>query len=353
MSLLSKIFKPKPLERRASFTDLAIQARYEAVTGRRGVAELTATAQGCISLWENGLSLAATNEPLLTPQALALTARGLGLKGEAVFIIRDKLIPVSDWTITTKNGSPVAYRVTIPDTNGGKSETVLAAEVLHFRIGVDPATPWRGTAPLHRASLTSGMLQAVENALGEVFAISPLGSQIAPMPEQSKADSDNLAHSFRGQRGRVLLRESVTVGAAGGPAPVTDWKPSSLSPDLSRSMTAETLAAARESISYAFGVLPILMSPSAAGPAVREAQRHLAQWQLQPIAIMIADEAAAKLGADVTLDAMKPLQAYDAGGRARALSGVIQGLAAAKEAGLSEEQITAALKFSGVASEWN
>lgn len=344
-----KWFRRDSMEQRATFTDIAMDVRADTIAGRRGIAELTGTAQGCVSLWEQGLSLAEVSGPMLTPDVLALTGRSLGLRGEAVFLIRgDSLIPVSEWDVTTRSGIPVAYRVTVPDTGGGKNETVLAGEVLHFRIGADPSAPWRGTAPLRRASLTAGMLHAVEDALAETFNSAPLGSQIAPMPENGDTDNERLARSFRGQRGRVLLRESVNVGAAGGPAPVTDWKPSDLSPDLSRSMTAETLQAARESISYAFGVLPALMDAKTTGPVVREAQRHLAQWQLQPIAAGIAEEASAKLGADVTLDTLRPLQAYDAGGRARALSGVVEGLAAAKQAGLSDEQVTAALRFAGV-----
>ena len=64
---------------------------------------------------------------------------------------------------------------------------------------------------------------------------------------------------------------------------------------------------------------------------VREAQRHLAQWQLQPIAAMVGQEGAAdKLGNAVTLDVMRPLQAYDAGGRARALTAVVKALSEAK-----------------------
>ena len=55
----------------------------------------------------------------------------------------------------------------------------LAAEVLHLRIGCDPAAPYYGTAPLKRASLTAGMLHAVELALAEIFENAPLGSQIA------------------------------------------------------------------------------------------------------------------------------------------------------------------------------
>ncbi|MGM0742741.1 MAG: hypothetical protein ACQEVT_14330 [Pseudomonadota bacterium] len=70
---------------------------------------------------------------------------------------------------------------------------------------------------------------------------------------------------------------------------------------------------------------------------VREAQRHLAQYTLQPVAALLAEEATAKLGQPVAVDVMQPLRAYDAGGRARAAAGVVQALAQAKEAGVDSE----------------
>src|SRR5699024_9657316 len=84
----------------------------------------------------------------------------------------------------------------------------------------------------------------------------------------------------------------------------------------------------------AFGVLPALVNPAVTGPAVREAQRHLAQWTLEPVARLIAEEASQKLGTEVSLDVMRPLQAFDAGGRARAMAGITPALAQAKEAGI-------------------
>lgn len=74
---------------------------------------------------------------------------------------------------------------------------------------------------------------------------------------------------------------------------------------------------------------------------MREAQRHLASWTLDPIARLLAEEATAKLGGPVTIDVIRPLQAYDAGGRARALSTIVQALAAAKEAGVDPAQALA------------
>lgn len=324
----------------SGFTAEVMQMREAYISGRRGLAELTSTAQSCISLWEGGLSMAAvTGTDVLDRQTLALIGRSLALRGEAVMLIRDRLVPCSDWDLRTKNGEPVAYRVSIPEAGGGTTQTALAGEVLHVRIGCDTAAPYFGTAPLRRSSLSAGMLHAVESALSEVFELAPLGSQVVPMPEQNETDNTALARSFKGQRGRVLLRESVAVTAAGGPAPAVDWRPSSLSPDIEKSMSVETLAAARDAVSQAFGVLPALWSSQAQGPLVREAQRHLAQWTLSPIAALVAEEASRKLGAEVAIDAVTPLGAVDHGGRARAFGAIVAALAQAKEAGLSTTDV--------------
>ena len=228
-----------------------------------------------------------------------------------LFLIRDAgAIPAADWDLTTKDGKPVAYRVQVSEAGGGRDQTALAGEVLHFRIGADPAAPYYGQAPLRRANLTAGMLQAVETALAEVYELAPIGTAVLPFPEAAATDLESLARGFRGNRGKVMIRESVNVAAAGGPAPMADWKPMAMTPDLARAMTATT----------------------ATGPVVREGQRHLAQWCLQPIAALIGEEATDKLGEPVALDVMRPLQAYDAGGRARALSGIVAALAEAKAA---------------------
>jgi len=344
-------FKRTPaVEKRSAgsgFTAEIIAAREAYVSGRRGIAELTATAQSCVSLWEGGFALADVDgTDFLTSSAMALVGRSVALRGESVFLIRDDgLVPCSDWDLRTRYGKPTAYRVSIPEAGGGTTETALAGEVLHLRIGADPAAPYYGTAPLKRASLTAGMLNAVESALAEVFENAPIGSQIVPYPESPETDTEKLGRSFRGQRGRVLLRESVQVSAAGGPAPATDWKPADVTPDLEKAMTAETLSASRDAICGAFGVLPGLFSPATTGPLVREAQRHLAQWTLQPIATLLAEEATEKLGGAVTIDTMRPLSAFDAGGRARALLTVTQALAMAKQGEVSPQDIAKALEL--------
>jgi len=337
----------RPVEKRSAmsgFTAELMAARESYISGRRGVAELTATAQSCVSLWEGAFSLAnVSGTDLLDRRTLALLARSLALRGEAVFLIRDRLVPCSDWDLSTRDGMPRAYRVSISEAGGGTTQTALAGEVLHVRIGADPVAPWLGSAPLRRASLTAGLLNALESALAEVYENAPLGSQIVPYPEGPETDMTALGRSFRGQRGRVLLRESVNVSAAGGPAPAVDWKPADVTPDIERSMSVESLAAARDSISGAFGVLPGLFNAATTGPLVREAQRHLAQWTLQPIAELLAEEASEKLGGSVGIDVMTPTQSFDAGGSARALATIVQAYAQAKEAGLAPAVVDAAL----------
>lgn len=328
----------------SGFTAEIIQAREAYISGRRGIAEMTATAQSCVSLWENGFALAdVEGTEMLNRQSLALIGRSLALRGESVFLIQDDfLVPASDWDLRTRYGRPTAYRVSIPEAGGGTTQTALAGEVLHLRIGSDPAAPYYGTAPLKRSSLTAGMLNAVESALAEVFENAPLGSLVMPFPESGETDLETLGRGFRGRRGRVLLRESVNVSAAGGPAPASDWKPADMSPNLEKSMTAETLDASRDAILGAFGVLPGLFNSATTGPMVRECQRHLCQWTLQPIAALLAEEATDKLGSTVTIDLLRPLQAYDSGGRARAMLSVVQALAAAKAGEVSKADLDTA-----------
>ncbi|MGJ8628105.1 MAG: phage portal protein [Sulfitobacter sp.] len=289
-------FKRDKAETRSSgtgYTSQIMTAREAYFTGQSGLAELTGTVQSCVSLWEGGLSLADVEDTeLLTSGILSLAGRALGLRGEAVFLIRDDgLVPCSDWDLSTKFSRPNAYRVGIPEIGGGKSLTVLADEVLHLRVGCEVNMPYVGVPPLRRSSITAGLLQVMESALSEIYENAPLGSSVVPFPETADTDLDALARGFRGYRGRVQVRESVNVQAAGGPAPQQDWKPNDLTPDLSKAMTRETWAAARASIEMAFGVLPGLSNIATTGPMVREAQRHLAQWALMPIATMIGEEA--------------------------------------------------------------
>jgi hypothetical protein len=349
--MLQWLFKrtPRLPERRASgsgYTAEIMASRTSYIKGASGIGELTATVQSCISLWESAFALAdVTGTDLLDRRTMALIARAMGLRGEVVLMIAGEgLIAATDWDVSTRNGMPRAYRLNLPDAGGARSATVLAAEVLHLRIGSDTVAPWAGTSPLRRAPLTASLLHEVECALRDVYRDAPLGSLIVPLPESSADDMAIMRAAFRGKRGASLIVEGQAQATAAGMNPNLGKSPDQLSPDLSRSMTAETLDAARGAISMAFGVLPGLHNQSTTGPMVREAQRHLAGWVLQPLAELLAQEARIKLGVNVMIDVGRPLQAFDAGGRARALMGLVEAMGRAKELGLSADQWAVALQ---------
>ena len=79
---------------------------------------------------------------------------------------------------------------------------------------------------------------------------------------------------------------------------------------------------------------------------MREAQRHLAQWALQPIAHQIAHETSQKILAPVSIDVMQPLQAFDAGLRSRSVQQMVEALARAKEAGVDTSQVMELVNWS-------
>jgi len=266
---------------------------------------------------------------------LALTGRQLALHGEALFFITPTcLVPCTGWEISTKFGQPRAYRAQISESHGAESITFLAGEALHFVIGSSASAPWCGSSPLKRASITASLLHELETSLSEIYANAPLGSAVLPMPESQEPSLEKLGNSFRSRRGRILLRESVSVTSAGGPQPQSDWNPAGLSPDLSRSMTAESLAAARDSILSIYGVLPSLLDRNCTGPQTREAERFLCQFVLQPICNLISAECSEKLDSPVTVDCLQPLCAFDLGQRSRSLVAVVEALAKAKESGI-------------------
>lgn len=346
---LMDIFRRKPVETRSSgtgYTAQVMQARASYIGGTAGLGELTAAVQSCVTLWEGGLALAdVKGTDLLSRRALALTARSLALRGEAVFLIRDRLIPASDWDLTTQNGDPRSYRLQVSEAGGGRSEIALAGEVLHFRIGSDAYTPWAGSAPLRRSQLSAQLLAEVETAIRDVFRDAPIGSQIISVPEGSADDMEAMRQGFRGKRGFGFVIEGVAQATAAGMNPNIGKSPDQLSPDLSRTLAAELLKEAKGAVFSAFGVLPGLQNPATTGPMVREAQRHLAQLILQPVAMLMAEEATAKLGGKVLIDVVRPMQAYDAGGKARALATMVTALADAKEAGIEGATLHDALTF--------
>ena len=189
MGLLD-IFRRKadPVETRSSgtgYTSQIIAARQSYISGVSDLAELTSTVQSCVSLWEGALAGAdVEGTDYLDRHTMAILGRSLALRGEAVFLIRDRLVAATDWDLSTVDGQPRAYRMSLAEAGGARSTTALAGEVLHVRIGSDSYAPWTGTAPLRRAALSANLLHEIETALRDTFRDAPIGSQVLPFPRQ-------------------------------------------------------------------------------------------------------------------------------------------------------------------------
>jgi hypothetical protein len=164
------------------YTAQIMAARESYITGRSSLAELTAAVQTSVSLWEAGFALAdVQGTDLLTRRSMALLARSCALRGEALMLIRDTgLVSVADWDLSTRHGVPRAYRLSVAEAGGARSETALAAEVIHLRLAADPVAPWIGQAPLRRAALSASLLHEVETALRDVYREAPIGRRSCP-----------------------------------------------------------------------------------------------------------------------------------------------------------------------------
>ena len=350
MGILDLFRRKTPDETRASgtgYTAAIMAARQSYISGSSDLAKLTSAAQTCISLWEGVLSGAdVTGTDMLDRNTMALVARSLALRGEFVGIIGDGITPASDWDLSTRNGRPVAYRVSIPEAGGGRTETRLAPEVLHIRIGSDPVAPWSGAAPLRRAALSANMLHEIEGALRDTFRDAPIGSQVLPLPDSSAEDMAAMRSAIRGKRGSTLIVEGVAQATAAGMHPQLGQRRDDLTPDLQKAEADALWSRSRGAVAECFGVPAAFFNPASTGPVFREVQRHLVQYTLSPLAKIIGDEASAKLGGAVLIDVETPVQAYDTGGRARAMSAIIKAMAEAKENNIDPEL---ALKLVG----WN
>ena len=139
--------------------------------------------------------------------------------------------------------------------------------------------------------------------------------------------------AITGRRGSTLVIEGVAQATAAGTNPQLGQKRDDLTPDLGKAQVVQALGTAQGAISQAFGVFPALHNDAVTGPVIREAQRHFAQSTLEPIAKLISEEASAKLGGAVQIDVVRHMQAYDAGGKARAFSAMIKAQAAGIDPG--------------------
>ena len=293
----------------------------------------------CANLVERSiLASTVTGSPAVNHVIASRLARELMLTGEALRLIdvRDgqvSLLEVSDWTISSEAGavSPNdwTYKLTIPAPGGSITRNVSSDAVVHIRLHVDPARPWKGRNPLAACPAFADASKRLERYL-EIELRTPVG-KIIPVPQAQSdyetAEGDvvsplkKLKDGLSKLDGKIATPETMmNTGDGRGSAPARDWVPQALQPVFPASLP-DVLEATRSSVYAACGVPSALWSSGAA--STREAFRAFLVSCLKPITALMVEECARKLEATITFD-FGALLSGDVATKARATKGLVE-----------------------------
>ena len=299
-------------------TDAKISELLAQASGKAVDATTLAVVEACAGLWSRSLA-GATVEPRggrlagLTPSMMALIGRSLAVRGNLVARITVegsavRLWPATDFDVTgDADPDSWVYRLNLPGPSATHTVVVPADAVCHFRYGALPSAPWRGVAPLARATSTAALAGAVESSLSAEMKIPP--GRIGLVHGKS---ADLLGWM---QRGGYLAGGTIADRGL-QQEPAARHKPQTYGPQPDVVVQGLRTDVGRD-VANAFGVSPSLLNERGDGAAQRESWRRFWLGTIQPLAVQIQAEVRAKLdpGTTITLDA---LRAGDEDGRSRA-----------------------------------
>ena len=335
------LFTRKPNKRQAEsgYTSRILAEDYNTAAGNeQKLNTIHSALVACANLVERSiLASTVTGSPAVNHVIASQIARELMLTGEAVRLItvQDgivRLLPVFNWTITSKPGATApddwTYKVTLAGPGGSVTRNVSNDAVIHVRIHVDPARPWQGRNPLAACPAFSEASRRLERYI-EIELRTPVG-KIIPVPQAAAdyetADGDTvsplkaLKDGLQNLDGKIATPETMNATGDGrAAAPAKDWTPQALQPVFPAS-TPEILELTRSSVYAACGVPSALWSAGAA--STREAFRAFLVSCLKPITNVMVEEFATKLEAQVTFD-FGALLSGDVATKARATKGLV------------------------------
>ena len=288
------------------YTAQRLSAMYNAVSGAvvtGGVAAVEAVAGRVSRLMETAI---VSGEPrakqALTPTVLAMIGRSLIEWGESLHMLKYRIGPGGveyylcpaqhEWTVlggtdpeewivnATLTGAQTVYESSAP-----------RAAWLHVIRDADPDYPWRGVAPLQRASVSSQLVRMAEDAL--VREMRQPTMAIIPQPQGSTADTNTLRSEIQSGSHQTVFPPTTAAGygAGRGSAPQTDWKPQRLKPMPEAALVALSDSASAKVVA-ALGAHPAIMGGGGGNGSVdREAGRQLRKMIGQPIARLIEENA--------------------------------------------------------------
>ena len=355
MGILARLLgRPETRATGGSYTDAFTSALVQVASGDAtadpgGLAALE-TAAGMFSRAFSSAEVEGSDaaRAALTPSVLGLIGRSLIRRGECLFLIDVtengvRLRPAGYWDI--RGFGPEEewqYRMDVFGPSGSRSYYRPGAGVVHVRLAIDAARPWRGISPLSWARSTATLAANLENRLSEEAGGAV--AHVLPMPsaEADAGDEDGgkplkqLREDVAAARGRTVFVETNAAGHGEGraAAPARDWVPSRIGAD-----PPATLAGLRNDASTwilnACGIPPSLAAVNSDGTAQRESYRRWSMGAVGPISKVVEEELSLKFGAPVSLS-FDRLMSGDITGRARAFQSLVgAGMDPGKAAGLA------------------
>ena len=328
-------------------SDALVQALVRQAEGTPADPDALAVAEACAGLWERSLGSATVAPETMALQpvgaCLALAGRNLAMRGNAVFVIDTsgdglRLLPASSWDVRGE-ADPGAwrYRVDLAGPSRTRTLDLPAAAVLHFRIGADAASPWRGRSPLARARATASLAARIESAMDREASVPVRRIQSSPATvSQAKEVEEYVAASAGRQQ---PIQHFIPSPANQPKVPNDQFRPAIQGPAPDQVMHAVRTELGQE-IAAAFGLDPVLFSATGDGSSKREAWRRAWASTFAPLGLMIQSELRAKLD-PAAMVAFPSLRASDEDGRSRAVARRAQAYKVLVDAGIERDRALA------------
>lgn len=227
-----------------------------------------------------------------TPELLGLIGRQLIEEGECVLyldVVEGVRVLRPTFGHNLRGGPNEAdwrYEVHLPGpTRTQTIRRVPAASVLHFRIGAEQATPWKGESPLRRSWETVRALRQIEAAMVNEAA-RPSGD-VVQVPGASTEDLKRVKKQLNAPPGGVVVvstpaglhSDSANYGRVGPTLPTTLIQ-------YRDRLLGELLSA--------MGIAPEIVLAHGLGSAGREGYRRWVYAGVEPIGRVVAREAMRK-----------------------------------------------------------
>ena len=324
-----------------SFTDLSLASLVARATGIQKNPEHVAVVEAATGKLARAFA-AALVEPnneisnALTSSVMYQIGKSLLSSGESVWLIdvdvdtaepdeapRVKLIQATSWDVFG-DARHWSYRIDIAGPNSTKTIRVPAESVVHPRINVDPAIPYKGQSPLSVARSTAMLAGGMEAILASEAAAGSGNLIPAPIEGMEKPALDELKADVGQLDGRPSLVPTMAGGWGEGRAQsVSDWKQVRIGFSPPEGLV-KLRPQVEDSILSALATPPDLIRGGTQAQANREAWRQYLHGTVEPLAKVCATEFREKLHPDITLS-FDALKASDVQGRARAFQSLVAG----------------------------